>query len=61
MSEKFTKMNGLELAALCIKALTGIVGGSLVLEQNHPYITLGVLGVGAVAFEIVNYMKKFQK
>jgi uncharacterized membrane protein YhfC len=61
MGDKFTKMNGLELVALCIKALTGIIGGSMVLEQNHPYITLAVLGIGAVSFEIVNYMKKFQK
>jgi len=47
-----------ELAAMLIKAATGVVGGSLVLENQHPYITLSVLAVGAMANELLTYLKK---
>lgn len=44
--------------AYAVKAVTGVVGASLVLEQNHPYITLLVLSIGAVANEAINFFKK---
>ena len=47
-----------ELVALCIEAATGIVGGSMVLEQNHPYITLAILATGAISTKIANYIKE---
>lgn len=53
-----TQNEKLNLAAKCIKAFTGVVGGSLVLEAEHPYITLLVLAIGAVSVEIVIMNKK---
>ena len=47
-----------ELAAMLIKAATGVIGGSLVLENKHPYITLCVLAIGAMANELLTYLKK---
>jgi len=44
-------------AAYAVKAVTGVVGTSLVLENNHPYITVTVLAIGAVANEAINYYK----
>jgi hypothetical protein len=46
-----------KLIALCIKAFTGIIGGSLILSENHPYLTITILGIGAVANEMVSYIK----
>lgn len=43
--------------AYAVKAVTGVAGASLVLEQNHPYITLLVLAVGAVANEAIMFFK----
>lgn len=51
------KPNKAKLIALCAKAVTGVVGASLILEQNHPYITLGVLALGAITNEIINFYK----
>lgn len=54
--EKYgVKNNTAKLIALCIKAATGIVGASLVLEQSHPYIALAVLATGAIANEVINF------
>lgn len=55
---KFTKIEKFKLIGLCIKAVTGIIGGSLILEQNHPYVTLIVLAIGAVANEVVSFIKE---
>ena len=46
----------IKLLALCIKAITGIVGGSMILTQQHPYIILAILSIGAVANEITNFI-----
>ena len=46
-----------KVITLIIKAITGVVGTSLVLENNHPYITLVVLAVGAIANELINIYK----
>jgi hypothetical protein len=63
MSNKFldqygsNKTNRAKLIALCIKSITGVVGASLVIEQNHPYLALSVLALGAVANEVINFYK----
>lgn len=60
MTKIFNKLDKFELIALVIKAITGVVGGSLVLEQSHPYITLAVLAIGAGANEFVNLLQRKQ-
>jgi hypothetical protein len=44
-----------KLIALCVKGATGVIGGSLVLSNSHPYLTLGVLAIGAITNEIINF------
>jgi hypothetical protein len=51
------KTNKAKLIAVCVKAVTGVVGASLILEQNHPYLALAVLAIGAVANEVINFYK----
>lgn len=58
MVNNLKKMKKWELVALCIEAATGIIGGSMVLEQNHPYLTLVILATGAIATKIANYIKE---
>ena len=41
--------------AFAVKAVTGILGGSLVLTNQHPYLSLFVLGIGAVANEAIDF------
>jgi hypothetical protein len=50
------KKNRLKLLALCIEGATGVVGGALILEQNHPYLTLFILALGAVANKIIKFI-----
>lgn len=56
IKERITK-DKYTFLAYAIKAVTGVVGTSLVLEQNHPYITVAVLAIGAVANEAIDYFK----
>lgn len=51
------KPNKAKIIAVCIKAATGVVGGSLVLSEGHPYIALTVLAIGAIANEVINLYK----
>ena len=53
-----SKIDKLKLIGLSIKAATGIIGGSLVLVEGHPYIATAVLVLGAVANEFVSYIKE---
>ena len=53
----FSTFDKYKLLGLCIKSVTGIVGANLVLSNEHPYITLAVLAIGAVANEILNYVR----
>lgn len=55
------KSKKIKLLALCIKAMTGIVGGSLVLSNEHPYLSIMVLALGAVADEITQFFSKEEK
>lgn len=57
MKELFTKYDKYKLVGLIIKSVTGIIGGSLILTENHPYITLIVLSIGAAANEGVSFLK----
>jgi len=52
------KVEKLKLIGLCIKAATGIVGGSLILNEGHPYAAISILAIGAVANEIVLFVKE---
>ena len=52
--EKIAK-NKWAFIAFAVKAVTGILGGSLVLTNQHPYLSLIVLGIGAVANEAIDF------
>jgi hypothetical protein len=57
MNAILSKYDKYKLFGLVIKAITGVVGGSLVLTEKHPYITLVVLAIGAGANEWVSFIK----
>jgi hypothetical protein len=58
MLHKYSNKNKkAKVIALSIKALTAVFGTAAVLEENHPYITLCILGIGAVANEVINFYK----
>ena len=44
-----------KLIALCIKSVTAILGASAILSEQKPYISLGILCIGAIANEIINF------
>lgn len=54
-SEKF------KISLVAIKAICGVAGGALVLTENHPYITLIILSIGAAANEVQAYLKNQMK
>jgi hypothetical protein len=54
----FTKLELLKLVGICIKSATAIIGGSLILVEGHPYLSVIILAIGAVANEIVSYIKE---
>lgn len=62
MLTKFTskyergKSKKIKLAALCIKTVTGILGASSILTEQHPYVSLTILCIGALANEILNFI-----
>jgi hypothetical protein len=61
MKEKIQSLTSYEkykLIGLIIKGVTGVVGGSLVLAEGHPYIAMTVLALGAGANEAVNFYKE---
>ena len=41
-----------------IKVASGIAGVAVVLNENHPYLTVGILVIGAIANEALNYKPK---
>lgn len=55
--KNLSKYEKLKLIGLTIKGVFGTIGASLVLEQNHPYIALTVLAIGAGANEIISFLK----
>lgn len=50
------KSKKIKLIALCIKAVTGVLGASMILTQQRPYVTLLILCIGAIANEVLNFM-----
>lgn len=57
LSNYGNKTSKAKLLALCVKAVTGVTGGTLIIEQKYPYLSLGVLCIGAIANEIINFYK----
>ena len=55
---KLSRFDKLKLIGLSIKAATGIVGGSLVLVEGYPYLATAILALGAVANEVVSFIKE---
>lgn len=53
-----SKVEKLKLIGLCIKSATGIIGGSLILIEGHPYASICILALGAVASEVVSFIKE---
>lgn len=52
-----THTERLMLIGLCVKSVTGVVGGSLIFAQEYPYWAISVLSVGAIANEIISFIK----
>lgn len=50
------KSKKIKFIALCIKAVTGILGASMIITQQRPYLTLMILSIGAIANEILNFI-----
>jgi len=50
------KSKKIKLLALCIKAVTGVLGASMILTEQRPYVTLAILCVGAISNEILNFI-----
>lgn len=53
-----SKIEKLKLIGICIKSATAIVGGSLILVEGHPYLSIGILALGGVANEVVSFIKE---
>lgn len=53
-----SRIEKLKLIGLCVKAATAIVGGSLILTEGHPYLSVAILALGGVANEIVSFIKE---
>ncbi len=53
-----SKVEKLKLTGLCIQAVTGVIGGSLILTEGYPYTTLAVLSIGAIANQVVSFIKE---
>lgn len=49
------KSKKVKFIAVCIKAVTGVLGASMILTEQRPYLTLIILCIGAVANEITNF------
>lgn len=50
------KSKKIKLIAICIKSVTGVLGASMILTEQRPYLTLTILCIGAVANEILNFI-----
>lgn len=56
-----SKIERLELIGLCIKAVTGVLGVSVILTENHPYWAITILSLGALADQIVIFIQKKER
>lgn len=48
----------LMLLALIVKAITGVLGTSLILSEKHPYVALIVLAIGAGINEYLLFFER---
>lgn len=55
---ELTKYDRLKLLAMCIKAITGVAGVSVILTEKHPYISIVILCIGAASNEIISFLKE---
>lgn len=55
--QSLSKFEKLRLAGMIIKAVTGVVGTSMILEQANPYLTLSCMAIGAGSNELVSFLK----
>lgn len=46
------------LMALVVKAITGVLGASLILTEEHPYMALTCLAIGAGVNEYLLFIEK---
>ena len=53
-----TKLERIILVGMCIEAATGVIGGSLILVEGHPYLALTVCALGAVGAKVANYLER---
>ncbi len=53
-----TRIEKLKLIGLCVKSATAIIGGSLILSETHPYLSIAILALGGVSNEIVSFVKE---
>ncbi len=53
-----SRIEKLKLIGQSIRAATGVVGGSLILSEAKPYLTIAILAIGAVSNEIVSFIKE---
>lgn len=53
-----SKIETLKLIGICIKSATAIIGGSLILIEGHPYLSIAILALGGVANEVVSFIKE---
>ncbi|MES3018222.1 MAG: hypothetical protein V4721_10605 [Bacteroidota bacterium] len=58
---KLTKIERLVLIGICIEAGTGVIGVSVILTEGHPYLTIAILALGAIATKAVAYIEKKQR
>ena len=54
---KKNKYEKYKILGLVLKASFGTLGTSLILEQNHPYLTIIILSIGAGVNELLSYYK----
>ena len=50
--------NKIMLIALILKAITGVIGASLILSEDHPYWALFALSLGAGVNEFLLFIEK---
>jgi len=61
MKKLLSGLAGWKLLANAIKAVTGLVGASLILTEEHPYWALTVLAIGAAANEVVLFFNSAEE
>ena len=56
--DSLTKIEKIKIVGLVVKAVTGVLGASLILTEHHPYLSILVLVAGASANEVLNFIKE---